>query len=145
MESSLWLLLIGILLGMYFYERTGLSCGGVITPGILAMSLGSPVRILWALAAAFVVWAFMEGVSRVFVVYGRQRIALSMAVALLVKMILGGFSDPGALWLGWAVPGLMAADFQRQGPLTTLTSSFSAAFATSMAFSVVSAIGGYLS
>jgi hypothetical protein len=40
---------------------------------------------------------------------------------------------------------LMAADFQRQGPLPTLTSSFSTAFATSMAFSVVSAIGGYLS
>jgi len=145
MESSLWLLSIGILLGMYFYERTGLSCGGVITPGILAMSLGSPVRICWALAAAFVVWAVMEGISRVFVIYGRQRIALSMAVALLIKMILGGFSDPGTLWLGWAVPGLMAADFQRQGPLPTLTSSFSTAFATSMAFSVVSAIGGYLS
>ncbi|PIE55035.1 MAG: capsule biosynthesis protein CapC [Dethiosulfovibrio peptidovorans] len=139
-ESSLWRLLLGIGLGMLLYRQTGLSCGGIITPGVLAVSLTVPMEIVWTFTAAGAIWLVLEGLSRVTVLYGRQRMAVSMGLAVLFRLIIGGLGDPMGVWLGWAVPGLVAADFQRQGPLVTVAASVSTAAATAMAFSLFVAL-----
>lgn len=136
-SSVLWLLAIGMAVGMVFYARTGLSCGGLVTPGIVAAALGDCRRIGAAVVMAAAVWAALELLSRAMDLYGRQRIAMAMFLALVLRIILGGFSSPWSLWLGWAVPGLMAADFQRQGFAATLGSALSGALVTAMVLSVI--------
>jgi len=57
----------------------------------------------------------LEVLVRVFGVYGRQRTCF----ALLLAAFLGIISSSSLPWIGWIVPGLMAADMQRQGILPT--------------------------
>lgn len=82
---------LGIVLGMFFYNRTGRSCGGIITPGFIALQIGSPSSIAMALASAVVLSFVLEGVVRVTGIYGRQRIALAMLLALGCKFMLDLF------------------------------------------------------
>lgn len=144
-DVFLWLVAIGVVVGMIFYGRTGISMGGVITPGVLAYSLGSPARIIGALAGAIVVWVSLELLSRVFALYGRQRIAAAMFMALVLRIALGSGVEPWYLWVGWAIPGLMAADFQRQGPVITVASSLSGALVSAMAFNLLLFLRGAIS
>lgn len=116
---------LGILSGMVFYWRTGISCGGIITPGVIALSLNQPLRLLYALALSILVWLVLELLSRVITLYGRQRIALAMFIALVCRILIGEMVDLSPVMLGWAVPGLMAADFQRQGVCLTLSAVLS--------------------
>ncbi|MGD8562372.1 MAG: poly-gamma-glutamate biosynthesis protein PgsC/CapC [Desulfarculaceae bacterium] len=139
-------LLLGILLGMLFFQRTGISCGGIISPGLMAMEMDNPLGLVVSLAAALLTWGLLTGAVRVWGVFGRQRVALAMALALVIKIILSMFYPVPSLWLGWVVPGLMGADFQRQGFIPTISGAVCAAVAAAMCagllFSLFSAWGG---
>lgn len=51
-EYRLLVIGVGIALGMLFFHRTGYSPGGIITPGLLALELGSPRSLAVALLVA---------------------------------------------------------------------------------------------
>jgi len=114
---------LGIALGMVFYGRTGLSCGGILSPGLLALQAFSPepvaVTLLWALALL----PCIEGAVRAFGLYGRQRTAFALLAAALLRALLSAafplVPAPLSTWIGWVVPGLVAADMQRQGVFPT--------------------------
>ncbi len=111
----------GMLLGMFYYHRTGWSCGGIITPGIIAMYIGDPGKVAVSIAAGLLVWVLLESLARLFSLYGRQRLATAMLIALALRYPLVSVWGETSLWLGWVVPGLIGADIQRQGVVTTLT------------------------
>jgi poly-gamma-glutamate biosynthesis protein PgsC/CapC len=111
----------GMLLGMFYYHRTGWACGGIITPGIIAMYMGDPARVAVSIAAGLLVWILLDQLVRIFGLYGRQRLATAMLIALALRYPLVSVWGETSLWLGWVVPGLIGADIQRQGVLTTLT------------------------
>jgi poly-gamma-glutamate biosynthesis protein PgsC/CapC len=139
-------LLLGILLGMLFFQRTGISCGGIISPGLMAMEMDNPLGLAVSLAAALLTWGLLAWTVRVWGVFGRQRVAMAMAMALVIKIILSIFYPVPSPWLGWVVPGLMGADFQRQGFIPTISGAVCAAVAAAMSagllFSLFSAWGG---
>lgn len=114
-------LALGMLLGMFYYHRTGWSCGGIITPGITAMYIGDPGKVTVSIAAGLLVWVLLDGLVRLFSLYGRQRLATAMLIALALRYPLVSVWGETSLWLGWVVPGLIGADIQRQGVVTTLT------------------------
>jgi poly-gamma-glutamate biosynthesis protein PgsC/CapC len=133
-------LLLGILCGMLFFQRTGLSCGGIITPGLIAMEMDNPLGLAFALGAALVTWILLAGVVRLLGIFGRQRLAAAMALALVVKILLSFFPASPSLWLGWVVPGLMGADFQRQGFVSTFAGALGAGVAAAMIVRLLSAV-----
>ena len=133
-------LLLGILLGMLFFQRTGLSCGGIISPGLIAMDLGNTPGLAVSLGAALLTWLLLALAVRAWGVYGRQRLALALALALVIKIALSLFQIGPSLWLGWVVPGLMGADFQRQGFVPTISGAFCVAVAAAMSSGIVFAI-----
>jgi poly-gamma-glutamate biosynthesis protein PgsC/CapC len=114
-------LAIGMLLGMFYYHKTGWACGGIITPGVIAMYIGDPWKIGVSLAAGLVTWVILEGLVRAFSIYGRQRMATAMLIALALRYPMVSVWGETSLWLGWVVPGLIGADIQRQGVGPTLT------------------------
>ena len=55
-----------------------------------------------------------------------------MLIALALRYPLVSVLGETSLWLGWVVPGLIGADMQRQGPVSTLTAVVSVSIATIM-------------
>jgi poly-gamma-glutamate biosynthesis protein PgsC/CapC len=132
-DHETFCLALGMLLGMFYYHRTGWACGGIITPGIIAIYIGDPARVAVAMAAGLLTWVLLELLVRRFSLYGRQRLASAMLIALALRYPLVPVLGEASLWLGWVVPGLIGADTQRQGLLTTLTAVVAVSVATAMA------------
>lgn len=121
---SHWQLLLlgtGILWGMFYYSRTGWACGGIITPGLLALNVGSPEVILFSMVSGVILSIILEIAVRVFALYGRQRIALAMVLAILLRMATLEIFPGTSLWVGWIIPALIASDIQKQGLFRTLS------------------------
>jgi len=122
----------GILLGMLYYQRTGWACGGIITPGVIAMYIGDPWKVAVSLAAGLATWLVLELLVRYSGVYGRQRLAAALLIALAWRYPLVSVWGESSLWLGWVVPGLIGADMQRQGAVMTLTAVVAVSIAAAM-------------
>ena len=125
-------LAIGVLLGMLYYQKTGWACGGIITPGVIAMYIGDPWKVGVSLTAGLVTWLVLELLVRFTGVYGRQRLAAALLIALALRYPLVHVWGETSLWLGWVVPGLVGADIQRQGPVPTLAAVVAVSIAAAM-------------
>lgn len=126
-------LAIGILLGMLYYHKTGWACGGIITPGVIAIYIGDPDMVLVSVAAGTITWLVLGLLVRLTGLYGRQRLAAAMLIALALRYPLVSVWGETSLWLGWVIPGLLGADMQRQGVAMTLSAVLSVSVATIMA------------
>ena len=131
-DHETFALAIGMLLGMFYYHKTGWACGGIITPGVIAMYIGDPEKVLVSLTAGLITWIILEAVVHFSGLYGRQRLATAMLIALALRYPLVSVWGETSLWLGWVVPGLIGADIQRQGLTTTLAAVAAVSFATVM-------------
>ncbi|WP_233572653.1 poly-gamma-glutamate biosynthesis protein PgsC/CapC [Fretibacterium sp. OH1220_COT-178] len=132
---------IGVLFGLIWSRRTGWSCGGLVTPGLLALHAGSPYRIAMALALGGLLAAPLGTLSHALGLYGRERVGAAMLLALAVRLVLTPFV-PVPFWIGWVVPGLVAADAQRQGVSMTLCGALSCAVATAFATDLIRGLSG---
>ena len=125
-------LAIGILLGMLYYHKTGWACGGIITPGVIAIYIGDPDKVLVSIAAGLVTFIVLKILVRYSGIYGRQRLAAAMLIALALRYPLVSVWGETSLWLGWVVPGLIGADMQRQGVVITLAAVVAVSVVTAM-------------
>ena len=125
-------LAVGILLGMLYYHKTGWACGGIITPGVIAIYIGDPDKVLVSIAAGLVTWIVLKILVRYSGIYGRQRLAAAMLIALALRYPLVSVWGETSLWLGWVVPGLIGADMQRQGVAITLAAVVAVSVVTAM-------------
>ncbi len=129
---------LGILAGMVYYQRTGLACGGIITPGFLALNIWAPGQLGVSFAAGTLTFLLLKGVVRYTGIYGRQRLAAAMLIALVLKIPLSLLTADPSLWLGWVVPGLIGADMQKQGVVPTLCAVVSTGVAAAMGVQLIS-------
>jgi poly-gamma-glutamate biosynthesis protein PgsC/CapC len=124
---------IGLVVSLLFTEIFGLSVGGMIVPGYLAVQLDRPLSVLVTLITAVATFLVVRAISQVAIVYGRRRIVLMV----LVGFVLGSLwrSIPG-LWdsarpasstlpdcfcvIGYIIPGLIALWMDRQGWAETI-------------------------
>lgn len=145
MDTNLTLLLAaGVAASMIWHKRTGLASGGIVSPGVLAMTMGDARRVLAGLAVGLAVALILRLLKRYEPLFGRERTGAAMLLALLIRFAAGGATaDP--LWFGWVVPGLIGADIERQGALPTLTSLFITSFAAIFAAVLIQALSGCVS
>lgn len=144
-DWTLLLLGFGISFGMVWDRRTGYGCGGLISPGLVALSLSDPWRLAAGLVLSLLVWVVLKFCVRQWGWYGRMRVGFAMLIALLLRCLAGHLLViPHFAWLGWVVPGLIAADIQRQGFAETLCgltcTSITAAFAAELTSMIWGAI-----
>jgi poly-gamma-glutamate biosynthesis protein PgsC/CapC len=118
-------LTIGIVVSLVLTEVIGLSAGGIIVPGYVALLLDRPAALGGFLLVAVASYGIVRALSMVLMLYGNRR----FAVAVLTGLALGvgaqwaSLSTPLSVeWvgLGLVVPGLLAHQFDRQGILPTL-------------------------
>lgn len=111
---------IGLVLGFIAYERIGLSPGGFVVPGYLALYLDRPLVVASTVALAWATHLMVEGISRFAIVYGRRRFMLCLLTAFAGQWLI-----ELAAWrmgtvpvemdaIGYIIPGLIANEISRQ-------------------------------
>ena len=119
-------LIIGVVVSLALTELIGLSPGGIIVPGYVALLLDRPAALLGFLLVAAASYGIVLAVSTRLMLYGSRRFTVAVLAGLTLSV--------GAQWaaplfvpsyvewvgLGFIVPGLLAHQFDRQGVLPTL-------------------------
>lgn len=125
---------VGITVNLLLTELFGLASAGLVVPGYLALYLDQPARLAATVIVALLAWAAVRfGFSRLIVLYGRRRFAITILTAYLLNAGLEWLIltwPPASLELraiGYIVPGLIANTAIAQGPLVTLGMTFLAA------------------
>lgn len=101
----------------------------------------NPADALLMLAVGVVLTPVLGIISRSLGLYGRERTSAAMMLSLCVRLAALPFA-PSSLTMGWVLPGLIAADSQRQGVLMTVCGAVSCAAAASFASSLLRGIAG---
>lgn len=117
---------IGIALGFLFFEITGLTAGGIIVPGYIALYINQPIRIIITLVISLITFGLVSFGSQFLILFGRRR----FLVMILVGFLLRTTFDSLKLYLpetgmdlqaiGYIIPGLIANEFYRQGVWKTV-------------------------
>ncbi len=116
---------VGLIAGFFLYEWIGLSAGGFVVPGYVALFLDRPWVLGATAVASLLAWGVVRGLSRWLVIYGRRRFMLMVlagfACQALVEWGLGHLPAPlpRAEVIGFIIPGLIANEMDRQGVIPT--------------------------
>lgn len=119
---------IGIVASFAFYEIVGLSPGGIVVPGYIAIFLNQPLRILITLVIALLTYFIVILLSNYIIIYGRRRFFSMIIIGfllkwlieeLIIKMPISGIELRS---IGYIIPGLIANEMRRQGIFQTLYS-----------------------
>jgi gamma-polyglutamate biosynthesis protein CapC len=117
---------LGILFSLAARELIGYGAAGLVVPGYFALHMGQPGRIAATLMAAVITWAAVKyGLSRLIILYGRRRLAVTVLCGFVVNALL----ERGIYWypaqpvdlrvIGYIVPGLIANEALAQGLVPT--------------------------
>ena len=117
---------IGIAIGFLFYELVGLSPGGIVVPGYLALFVDQPGRIALTLGIALLTYYIVLFLSNHLILYGKRRFLSMILISFLVKWVVEGFLFQLPMIsveiqsIGYIIPGLLANEMRRQGVCPTL-------------------------
>ncbi|MEI6875030.1 MAG: poly-gamma-glutamate biosynthesis protein PgsC [Spirochaetota bacterium] len=124
--GSEYVLVIGVVTSLLMTEFIGVSPGGVIVPGFIALFADSPLRIAITLVDALVALVAVRLLGRYAILFGRRRYATFLVVGFLARYLFERIvpslapDAPLLMAVGWLIPGLIAAEADRQGPGRTL-------------------------
>jgi len=119
---------IGIVVSFAFYEIVGLSPGGIVVPGYIALFLDQPIRILVTLLAALLTSFIVRKLSNYIILYGRRRFLAMILIGFLLKWLIEEIiitipiSGIELRSIGYIIPGLIANEMRRQGIMPTIYS-----------------------
>ena len=124
---------VGLIVSLLFTEMFGLSAGGMIVPGYLALYLHRPMAVVATILIALVTFAAIRLLSRYAIIYGRRRIVMMILVGFLLGCLVRSIplfasathasSSPAMdcfCVIGYIIPGLIALWMDRQGWVETL-------------------------
>lgn len=134
---------LGLVISLLFTEAFGLSVGGMIVPGYLALHFNRPATVVMTVLAALLTWAIVRAISQHAIVFGRRRVVMTMLVGfalgeamrqgfLLAASITGSpdvantANESAVTVIGFVIPGLIALWIDRTSVLQTLSPLFAA-------------------
>ena len=117
---------LGIFLSLILSESLGVTAGGIIVPGYIALYLHQPMQVVVTFFVAILVWAIIQGMGNVMFLYGKRRIVLALILGFFFGYISRNFiylsQDIGSVAvIGNIIPGLIANWMDRQGIIRTLS------------------------
>jgi len=117
---------IGIALGFLFYELVGISPGGIVVPGYIALFIDQPFRIIITIGIAILTYYTVLFLSNYLILYGKRRFLSMVLISFVMKWLVESFvfqlpvTSIELQSIGYIIPGLLANEMQRQGILPTL-------------------------
>ena len=132
---------IGMCLSLLLTETLGVTAGGVIVPGYIALFLHEPIQIIVTFSISFLVLLILKILSNFMFIYGKRRLVLSLLLGFLFGYLskvyfdfnllssvpflssynLGFLEHYGLASIGNIIPGLIASWMDRQGILRTIS------------------------
>jgi len=128
-KALMHFLFIGVLVSLFIAETTGISPGGIVAAGYLALFALQPAWLAGTLLIALATWGLVRFLSQYLLLYGRRLFAMHLLTGMLLGQAVMLFSrgmthwDWGISVIGWIIPGLLSRDFDRQGLLPTLAAT----------------------
>ena len=120
------IILLGLIIGIIFYEITDISPGGIVVPGMMAYYIYNPARIGMTLIISIGTFFLMELICKYLIIYGRRKFVLHILVAILLSALFAGIGNLTGLNLlliptvGYIIPGIISNEMNKQGPLKTI-------------------------
>lgn len=124
---------LGVAASMLYYERFGVTTGGVIIPGYLALFVTQPTQIVVTLLIGVATFWIVQRLLRPrLMLWGRRLYEAEVLTALVIQLIWGlvlmsiAPLAPAVLALygiGFVLPGIVAHDMGRQGVQATITAA----------------------
>ena len=129
---------IGIVIGFLFYELVGLSPGGIVVPGYIALFFDQPLRVIFTIGIAIITYYLVLLISNYFILYGKRRFLSMILISFLIKWLIEAFIFQFPVIniemqsIGYIIPGLLANEMKKQGILPTLLAMLIVAFMVRM-------------
>ena len=116
---------LGIFLSLILSETLGVTAGGIIVPGYIALYLHNPVQVLVTFLVAVIVWVIIQLLGKITFLYGKRRIVLALILGFffgyISRNVIFISQDIGSVAvIGNIIPGLIANWMDRQGIVRTL-------------------------
>jgi len=125
-------IILGIVVSTIIYKRTGLTLGGVIVCGYLALFVGQPIHIIVTLVMSYLTYQIVYKVlQKRYMLNGRKLFEVEILVGLVLQVSwltmirIFGINNIDLTFLygiGFVLPGVVSHDMGRQGPRNTLGS-----------------------
>ena len=117
---------LGIVLSLLLSETLGVTAGGIIVPGYIALYLHHPIQVLVTVMVAILVWGIIQWMGTVMFLYGKRRIVLALILGFFFGYLSRNFiyfpEDIGSVAvIGNIIPGLIANWMDRQGVTRTIS------------------------
>ena len=136
-EADVLVVGIGLVVSLLYSELFGVTPGGIIVPGYLALAIPEPLSVLLTIGVALLTFFVVQVLATIAIVYGRRRTVLSIligfALGALTRNLVGTGTPAGPFELevvGYVIPGLLAIWMDRQGVVVTTSSAITASVAT---------------
>ena len=118
---------IGMVLSLFLTETLGVTAGGIIVPGYIAMNLDNPSRLIVTFGISLIVYLIIKVLSNFVLIYGKRRLVLALLLGFLLgyfmrseNNIISSLMDMDFVVIGNIIPGLIANWMDRQGVLRTI-------------------------
>ena len=117
---------LGIVLSLLLSETFGVTAGGIIVPGYIALYIHQPFQVIITLLVAIIVWAIIQILGKQVFLYGKRRIVLALILGFFFGFLSRNFiffsQDMVSLEvIGNIIPGLIANWMDRQGVIRTIS------------------------
>ena len=118
---------LGMALSLVFTETLGVTAGGIIVPGYIALYFTDPIKIVSTFLISLMTLYIVKLFSQFMLIYGKRRLVFCLLVGFLLgylsKIYLveldSYYSDVSVI--GNIIPGLIASWMDRQGILRTIS------------------------
>ena len=117
---------IGMVLSLMATETLGVTAGGLIVPGYIALNLDDPIKLMLTFGVSILTYCIIKFLGIFILIYGKRRLVFTLLLGFLLGSMTYYFSD-NAYWnedfvvIGNIIPGLIANWMDRQGIIRTMS------------------------
>ena len=136
---------IGMVLSLFLTETLGVTAGGIIVPGYIAMNLEDPYRLITTFGISIITFLIIRLLSKFILIYGKRRLVLALLLGFLLgyltrteNSLLSDLTQMDFMVIGNIIPGLIANWMDRQGVLRTICTVLITAGITKLCIMVLS-------
>lgn len=119
-------IIIGLIIGIIFYELTDISPGGLVVPGMIAYYIYTPERILMTIIVSIISFLIVLILQRFIIVYGKRKFVIHILIATLLSYLFTLIGEELKIdfllipFIGFIIPGIISNEMSKQGPIKTL-------------------------
>ena len=136
---------IGMVLSLFLTETLGVTAGGIIVPGYIAMNLENPERLVITFGISIITFLLIKLLGQFIMVYGKRRLVLALLIGFLLgyltrseNNLVSSLTELDFVVIGNIIPGLIANWMDRQGVLRTICTVLITAGVTKLIIMTVS-------